>query len=119
MTRPTRPTDPDDERETTTERILCAAVWYPDGPTLTHAPQHPLGSGLVLCGHDHAAIIQQAAFFKGWRSPQDNQGFITNTNRFVGRQEAWRIAEAAAQVGGHMNAEPRDLYSEDLNYPDA
>lgn len=28
----------------------------------------------------------------------DRQGFVTDTNRFVGRREAWTIADAAGQI---------------------
>lgn len=116
MTRPTRPTDPDDERETTTERILCAAVWYPEGPDTTHGPRNPWGRGFVWCGHNHAAILEAAARLHGWRGSLDHQGFVTTENRYVDREDAARIATAAGQI----SAEPRcdTLYSEDLNYPD-
>lgn len=101
-------------RTRTVERVLCAAIWYPDAPALTHGPKTPDGRGAVLCGHNHAASIETAAALLRWRSPLDRQGFVTTENRFVGRIEAAHIAVAAGQV-------PRDtytLYSETLNYPE-
>lgn len=112
MTAP-RPTDLDDERETITERILCAAIWYPDGPTTAHGPRNPWGRGFVWCGHNHAAIIEAAALLHRWRANQEHQGFVTTENRYVDREDAARIAVAARQVPAGTDT----LYSEDLNYP--
>lgn len=110
----TRPTDPDDERETITERVLCAAIWYPDGPDTLHGPRNPWGRGFVWCGHSHAAILEAASKMRGWRAPQEHQGFVTTENRYVDRTEAARIAIAAGQVPKGTD----ELYSEDLNYPE-
>lgn len=97
----------------TVERVLCAAIWYPDGPTTAHGPRSPEGRGFVWCGHNHAAIIESAAFLHHWRAPQEHQGFVTTDNRFVGREEAARIAIAAGQIPPGTDT----LYSEDINYP--
>lgn len=43
----------------------------------------------------------------------DNQGFVTSTGRFVGRQEAMRIAKAAKQIE-RGKFQPDTLFSEDL-----
>jgi hypothetical protein len=41
------------------------------------------------------------------------QGFLTNTNRFVGREEGFNIAESANQLNDRSRW-GRTLYSEDL-----
>ncbi len=48
------------------------------------------------------------------RNP-DDQGFLTSTGRFVGREEALNIAEAAGQpLIDHPSRHPKWLFSEDL-----
>ena len=43
-----------------------------------------------------------------------DQGFITSTGRYVGREEAWGIAEKAQQLNNRENKTPGYLYSEDI-----
>ncbi len=102
------------------EIILCAAVWYKEIEVKKFIPVNILpkncDKGLVFCGHRHAQCIYTKCSITGLRdceSGENEQGFLTNKNRFVDRKEAWLIAEKANQIirrsGGHGT-----LYSEDL-----
>jgi hypothetical protein len=91
------------------ERILCAAIWVDDGQEHPHQPTNTR-TGVVVCGHrHHNCIIVAALAFPG--QPIDrHQGFLTNTNRYVGREEAAVIAYAAAQTGRRTALFSEDLY---------
>jgi hypothetical protein len=103
------------------ERILCAAIWFSNGKQYPHQPKN-IEEGIVLCGHRHGCIFQQWAFFNTdaikfnvpGRQEQGHfekeQGFLTNFNRFVGREEAAEIAFNAGQT----NTKLIRLFSEDL-----
>lgn len=63
--------------------------------------------------HHHIMLgLNRASKGLGLVAP-DDQGFLTNTGRFVGRIEAWDIAKAADQIIGKTPC-PGTLYSEDL-----
>jgi hypothetical protein len=66
--------------------------------------------GIVLTGAHHHHIIRYAAPLLGKKAVGREQGFITNENRFVGREEAAKIAFAARQI----EQEKDILFSEDL-----
>jgi hypothetical protein len=44
----------------------------------------------------------------------DAQGFLTDTGRFVGREEAWQIARAAGHIKPKDYVTTGRLFSEDL-----
>lgn len=44
----------------------------------------------------------------------DESGFLTSTGRFVGREEAWKIARAASQPLIRRDGQGDRLFSEDL-----
>lgn len=99
------------------EKILCAAIWYKDlpKPFLTCVNTD---NGVVLCGHRHGHIIAQMKALTELRTVtfaedgvgEHEQGFLTNTNRFVNREEAAEIAFHAGQTTEKLIT----LYSEDL-----
>jgi hypothetical protein len=104
------------------ERILCAAIWFTnEGKQVLFQPKN-INEGIVLCGHRHAVIFQQFRFFAtdvlkldvaGRHSLEiyeKEQGFLTNFNRFVGREEAAQIAFDAGQTKEKLIK----LFSEDL-----
>lgn len=111
------------------EIILCAAIWYKNVPTAKLNPVN-IQEGVVLCGYRHGHIIYQMLAMTGYRTVtyaidgtgEYQQGFLTNTNRFVGRREAYMIAYEANQIIGPNKGCPtneigltsEDLYSEDL-----
>lgn len=102
------------------EKILCAAIWYKELPTQTFLPKN-IKNGIIVCGHRHGHCIDITKMLSGLRTVQiapdgvgkTVQGFLTNTNRFVDRKEAWVIAEKAKQII-QISGGKGTLYSEDL-----
>lgn len=103
------------------ERILCAAIWYKDIPIKKDIPQvrpKNIDKGIVVLGHRHGQCIWTVASLTGLRTAtfaddgtgDHEQGFLTNFNRFVDREEAAKIAFNSGQI----NKEIETLYSEDL-----
>lgn len=96
------------------ETILCAAIWYKEvNPRATHRPINTPG-GIVLCGYRHGDIISQVLPLAGKRQfelGEHIQGFLTNKNRFVDREEG---AEIFISNGGILKYSKTKLYSEDL-----
>jgi hypothetical protein len=104
------------------EKILCAAVWYKEIPIINkdvpldrYLPKN-VDKGVVFCGLRHGQCIYSKSAVTGLRDAECGeyiQGFLTNKNRFVDRQEAWKIAEKENQItrqGGTYGT----LYSENL-----
>lgn len=96
------------------EIILCAAIWYKEiEPRAIHRPKNTPG-GVVLCGYRHGDIISQVIPLTGKRHHElgeSIQGFLTNKNRFVNREEAARIF---IQNGRELQYHTNELFSEDL-----
>ncbi len=106
------------------ERILCAANYYNDGKVYTFKPKNVI-KGFVVCGRRHHNCIHTFAQIVGFPySPEamvihntEIQGFLTNTDRFVDRKEAYKIAFEADQIIGPNKGYPENaigLTSEDL-----
>jgi hypothetical protein len=101
------------------ERIYCAAIWYKELPTAKYMPKN-IDKGIVVEGHRHADIIRTMVNLIGKRTctngedctGESEQGFVTNTNRFVNRVEAMKIAIEANQLIEETTFS--ELYSEDL-----
>jgi hypothetical protein len=100
------------------EYILCAAIWYKEIPLKKEIkavlPKN-CDRGLVVTGHRHGQCMWTMSSLTGLRSVQTEvgdyvQGFLTNKNRFVARDEAAIIAFDAKQI----KEETETLYSEDL-----
>ena len=95
------------------EYILCAAIHFDDGKQYAHQPRN-IQTGIVLCGHRHGCIFQQIGGLVGERKNlgihEKEQGFLTNLNRFVNREEGAIIALNAGQIDNEL----KTLYSEDL-----
>ena len=103
------------------EYILCAAIWYKDIPLKKDIPQvlpKNCDRGLVVLGHRHGQAMWTMSCLTGLRSVENaedgvgeyEQGFLTNTNRFVGREEGAKIAFEFGQI----KEETTRLFSEDL-----
>lgn len=109
------------------ERIIYSAIWYKDLPTQAALPKN-CNQGIVIIGSRHAKIIKKlfddgiflgddkgkTTIFKARTVTKEVgefvQGFLTSHNRFVGRQEAAKLAFHNGQIG-----EPKEeLFSEDL-----
>jgi len=103
------------------EYILCAAIWYKDIPlqkVIDGVLPKNCDRGLVVLGHRHGQCMWTMSSLTGLRtctfgedcSGEHEQGFLTNTNRFVDREEGAKIAFESGQIKG----ETTRLFSEDL-----
>ena len=103
------------------EYILCAAIWYKDIPlqkVIDGVLPKNCDRGLVVLGHRHGQCMWTMGSLTGLRSVTNaedgvgeyEQGFLTNTNRFVDREEGGQIAFNAGQTKDLRTT----LYSEDL-----
>jgi hypothetical protein len=89
------------------EYIICAANHYNDDIIHIHQPIN-ITSGFVIGGRRHHNCIYTFKLMMKDINREDIvklmnkciQGFITNTNRFVNRQEAYKIAFEANQIIG-------------------
>jgi hypothetical protein len=98
----------------TKEYILCAAIHYKDGQTYNHQPKN-IQKGYVVCGRRHHNCFITRAILQGFENHLDNtQGFLTNTDRFVTREEAYVIAIKSNQFKKKKSAIGNMLFSEDL-----
>lgn len=99
------------------ERILCAAIWFDDGKKHPHQPKN-IETGLVYCGWMHGCIFPQLGGTVGERHKiglfEKEQGFLTSKNRFVGREEAGKIALACKQIDKLRHFGGKLLDSSDL-----
>lgn len=99
------------------EKILCSAVYRNDGKKHPHQPRN-VKEGFVVGGLRHCNCIAVIASLTGdpVRRPEDLQGFLTTSNRFVNRYVAFKIAKKAKQLlrPRIIREVPSQLYSEDL-----
>lgn len=98
------------------EYILCSAIWYRDGKKHPHQPVN-IESGYVICGRRHHNIINTLGSVFGKYTDgdtDDDQGFITNLNRYVDRVEGLEIAKKANQLIREQEITKGRLHSEDL-----
>ena len=98
-----------------TERVICSAIWYEDLPTPHFNPKN-IGKGIVFCGHRHPHCLHQMVAMTGKRQcevGEEIQGFLTNLNRFVDREEGAKIALACGQID-KLKYGNKTLYSEDI-----
>jgi len=95
------------------EYILCSAIWFDDGKEYVHNPSN-IKTGFVIAGRRHhncfAVLGQILQPNLEYKALDDIQGFLTNTNRFVDREEGGRIAFEAGQT----KELKKTLFSEDL-----
>lgn len=99
------------------EYILCAAVHFKNGK-IYHSQPRNIDSGIVITGRRHHNCFTPLVYIFGenrWQSGKfkEVQGFLTNKDRFVDRDEGLRIALRANQVMDLDNIRGR-LFSEDL-----
>jgi hypothetical protein len=98
------------------EYILCAAIHYDDGKKHEHQPRN-IKTGIVIAGRRHHNCIMTAHdLSKGiLKQKTQVQGFITNTDKFVDRKEAFQIAKKARQfLMPIVEGGTETLISEDL-----
>jgi hypothetical protein len=96
-----------------TEYIICSAIWFNDSKVdYLHQPKN-VNEGFVICGRRHHNCFLTRGFIKGVELKDYKeivQGFLTNTDRFVDRKEAGKIAFDANQI----KQQTERLFSEDL-----
>ena len=88
-------------QETSDERIVAAAIMQRGKLYTLPAPAR------------HPDIIR-VIYAETGRPVNGDQGFVTNTGRFVGRKQAWRIANEAGQKIAPIACAPGLLFSEHL-----
>lgn len=73
---------------------------------------------LITTGRSHADCINWLSFadipYSSIDKSKTIQGFMTSTNRFVSREDAYQIAETANQLT--LSRSDKILYSEYVNY---
>jgi len=105
------------------EKILCAAIWYRDlelkEPVAFNC--YNINQGVVICGSRHPHCMSTMMALTGLPSvePQcgfNEQGFLTNCNRFVDRETASEIAWNAGQLKTkhYRDGKWLEIFSEDL-----
>ena len=105
------------------EKILCAAIWYKDFPLLNEEvlkirgfSPYNIDKGIVLSGWRHPNCLYQMVAIlnkSDYEIGENIQGFLTNKNRFVDREEGAKIALSSKQIE-KLNFSSNLLYSEDL-----
>lgn len=104
------------------EYVAFSAVWFKTYPRLKkidNAFVLPLNltTGLVFYGLCHAHCYYTACEVSGKRTCQlgdREEGFVTNKNKFVNREEAFIIAVKQNQILDLNNTRGKTLYSEDI-----
>ena len=78
--------------------VLCSAIHFNDGLEHQHQPKN-INSGYVICGRRHHNILTNM-FELGIKFDKKVcvQGFITNTDEFLNREEAAMVAFNAGQT---------------------
>jgi len=102
------------------EYIVCAATWFMDDRKHHHQPKN-IDRGLVIMGmgHHNCVTISNLVYMNP-KEIEKIHGFMTNTNRFVDRREAYKIAVSFGQLEagkGHMGNGDTKLDSADLYEP--
>lgn len=100
------------------EFILCAANYYDDGKQYNNGCKN-IKTGFVVCGRRHSNCLFIFSKMYSIRKSlklqyTEKQGFITNTNRWVDRFEALKIARNANQLITGNGNDTIGLFSEDL-----
>ena len=92
----------------TEEYIICAAIHVQNG--FKESTIDNIKDGIIVCGRRHSdcynilkGIIGDFQQASEYMPNRDHQGFVTSTNRYVGRAEAYQIALKAGQI------EPRKI----------
>jgi len=96
------------------EHILCSAIHIDDDTQYDYRPKN-VSKGLVICGRRHSDCYAITKLIYSEIPKNTSQGFLTNTNRYVDRKEAYKIALAADQLITAPATDPDPiLISEDL-----
>ena len=104
--------------EEKTQFIIASAIWYQDINTedsLNLANPYNINKGIVIVGRRHHNCLHTFNIITKLRSVESKvgkmvQGFLTNNNLFVDREEAAKIAFESGQTAIRMKA----LFSEHI-----
>ena len=91
---------------------MCAATWFKEQPTAHFLPKN-IDIGVVIGGINHTQILHIANALLGnvqYQQGKQEYGFLTSTNRFIDRKEAYVIAKEQGQLNRYSHGEI--LYSE-------
>ena len=92
------------------ETIVAAAMLYHNA----HEPEDPRAVSVIVSAPPPARHYNLFIAYDRL-GPPDKQGFLTSKGRFVGREEALRIAVASGQTMiDHPSRNATRLFSEDL-----
>lgn len=100
-------------------KILCSAIYIDDGKIHVHQPKN-IKTGFVVCGRrHHNCFITLQLIFKELeniipykKEEKVIQGFLTTDDRFLNREESFKVAEKANQLKNNLIGSV--LTSEDL-----
>lgn len=95
-------------------KILCAAIHFDSGLSHISQPKN-IKKGFVISGHRHHNCFHTLSFLVTkeqfiFLKANSIQGFLTDTNEFVTREQAAIIAKNAGQIEENYSR----LFSEDL-----
>jgi len=81
------------------EYIMCAANWIDDGKHYTHKPFN-ISTGVVISGWRHYQINEISnVLFPTWiYGKHTTQGFLTNKNRFLNREDSLKLVKQNGQL---------------------
>lgn len=81
--------------------IMCSAIYYDDNKEHPHQPLN-IKTGFVICGRRHHNCFATVAILSDinyeLKKLHPIQGFLTNDDYFVDREEAFIIAKNANQI---------------------
>lgn len=101
------------------EKVLCAAIHWDDGKIHSGQPKN-IEKGFIIAGRRHHncfatySAIRETNDKKHFQIGEEEQGFLTDKDRFVSRVEGLSIAKAADQILPSKEIRNNQLYSEDL-----
>jgi hypothetical protein len=97
------------------EYIICSAIHFDDGKEYIHQPKN-IKNGFVICGHRHHNCFMTIKILRekriDFQEAKETQGFLTNKNIFLTREEAMEIAKSNGQISADLKN--KELFSEDL-----
>lgn len=97
------------------EQIICSAIYFNDNINYEHQPIN-IETGYVVCGSRHHNIFRIMCILDPemkYKHIDEIQGFLTNKNRFVNREEGMIITKRENQLP-FEEYYPNRLFSEDL-----
>lgn len=95
------------------EFIICSSIWFDDGKNYEHQPKN-IDTGFVISGYRHHNCFNTMSIVSKEISNhtkfKKEQGFLTNKNKFVNREESAIIAYESGQIKDKV----KKLYSENI-----